>query len=413
MRKTAQLWPTLAMTCVATLLVLLAPKPAFGALAPRPFPPSLQPSAGAAPQFSPFTQLRALGISAGDYFGAAVATSGTTTVVGVPYLDGGRAFVFGETSGAWRQMAMLRGTDTEAGDYFGISVAISGPTIVVGANGAEHSGRAYVFIKGTSGWHQTAELSGTGFGKGAAFGSSVAVSGDSVVVGAPLQNVFSGAAEVFGDGVGGWLPVARLTSDETSVGNYFGFAVAMAGDAIAVGAPGRLVGEGRAYIFKPSGHGWREEASIVGGDSAVGDDFGYSLALSGPTLVVGGPWHDSAGGAAYVFSLGARGVHQVAELKGRGTVAGDRFGSSVAISGSTIVVGAPRHGNGAGEAYMFDWAGGSWREAAAMTGPGTAVGDAFGTSAAVAGATVAVGASRHDGTDGAVYLSQETAPGAL
>jgi hypothetical protein len=79
------------------------------------------------------------------------------------------------------------------------------------------------------------------------------------------------------------------------------------------------------------------------------------------------------------------------------------------MSGATVVVGAPLHGKGAGEAYMFGWAAGRWREAAAMTGPGTATGDAFGTSAAIAGATVAIGASSHDDGNGAVYLSRESA----
>lgn len=395
-------------TLVVALLGLGPASEGSGVARPQHAPWSVD---WAAPQFSALTELRGLGISADDFFGAAVATSGATTVVGVPYLSGGRAYVFAETARGWRQVTELQGKDTQAGDYFGISVGISGPTIVVGANGAHGSGRAYVFTKLPDGWRQAAELSGTGFARGAAFGSSVAVSGSTVVVGAPLDDIFSGAAEVFQRSLDGWRPVARIVGDDTSIENNFGFSVAISGSTIAVGAPGRLVGKGRVYIFRHGGGGWHQVVALEGADSGLGDNFGYSLAISGNTLVVGAPWHDSETGAAYAFAFDASVWRQAAELEGHGTVPGDRFGFSVAISGDTIVVGAPMYGNGAGEAYLFGWATGRWRQAAALTGPGAATGDAFGTSAAVAGPTVAIGASRHDDGDGAVYLSRESAVG--
>lgn len=376
--------------------------------APRP-PHAPRPVDWPSPRFSTFTELRGLGISAQDFVGTAVATSGTATVVGVPYLSGGRAYVYAETAGGWHLVTQLQGVDTQAGDYFGISVAISGTTIVVGANGhADGSGRAYIFSKDSGGWQQSAELTGTGFSPGAGFGSSVAISSGTVVVGAPLNDVFSGGAAVFQKSRDRWRQVARLTSHDISAGDFFGFSVALSAGNVAVGAPGWLRGKGRAFIFSYDRRRWPQIAALGEADGALGDNFGYAVGISATTVVVGAPWHGSGAGAGYVFAFGAPGWRYVGELKVRGIVGGDQFGDSVAIAGTTIVIGAPLFDRGAGEAYMFVSADGAWRQAAAMAGPATAVGDAFGTSVAIAGATVAVGASRHGDGGGAVYLSHET-----
>jgi hypothetical protein len=118
---------------------------------------------GASRQSYELSRMHSLDPSPQEFLGTSVAISGDTVVVGAPDLLGGRLLVFSDTRSGWRQTAELKGNDTEAGDNFGYSVAISGTTVVAGASGhADGDGRAYVFTKDAAGWHQTAELSGSG-----------------------------------------------------------------------------------------------------------------------------------------------------------------------------------------------------------------------------------------------------------
>jgi nucleoside-specific outer membrane channel protein Tsx len=211
--------------------------------------------------------------------------------------------VFTKTGAGWKQAAELKGSDTVAADLFGGSVAISGTTAVVGAPGhAKAAGRAYVFTKTGAGWKQAAELKGS----------------------------------------------------DTVAGDYFGGSVATSGTTAVVGASGYAKDAGRAYVFTKTGAGWKQAAELKGSDTVAGDYFGGSVAISGTTIVAGAPVFTKEAGRAYVFTNTASGWKQAAELKGSGTVVGDGFGGSVAISGTTAVVGAPGHAKAAGRAYVFE-----------------------------------------------------------
>jgi hypothetical protein len=329
-------------------------------------------------------------------------------VVGAPERSGGRAYVFNQTSIGWLQVALLKGTDTRPGDSFGTSVAVSGATIVVGASGhADASGRAYVFTNGPGGWREAYELAAPAAGQGSGFGASVAVSGTTIVVGSPFGDLFSGGAYVFKETRSSWSPEADLVAGDTFVEDNFGYSVAVSGNKIVVGAPGHLLYAGRAYIFSQGATGWRQVGELKGADTVGGDSFGYSVAISGATVVVGAFSHDDQAGAAYIFNQGTAGWRQVAELRGEDTVAGDDFGCSVAISGSAVVVGAPDHASSAGRAYVFSRAGDRWRQVAELGGPNTVPGDDFGAAAAIGGTNVAIGAIGHAEGDGAAYVSRE------
>src|ERR1039458_3288861 len=203
-------------------------------------------------------------------------------------------------SAVGKQLAELKGSETVAGDGVGFATAISGTTAVVGAyNHAKGAGRAYVFTMAGSGWSQVAELQGSDTVAGDEFGSSVAISGTTAVVGA---------------------------------GDHAGHA-------------------GRAYVFTKTAAGWKQVAELRGGDTIAGDYFGWSVATSGTNVVVGAYGHAKSAGRVYVFSESA-GWKQVAELKCADTVGGDQFGSSVAISGTTMVAGATSRAAAAGRAYV-------------------------------------------------------------
>jgi hypothetical protein len=252
------------------------------------------------------------------------------------------------------QLAELKGSDTVAGDFFGRSVAISGTTAVVSAPFHGNSaGEAFVFTKTATGWKQLAELKGSDTIAGDEFGYSVAISGNTAVVGALGHGKNAGRAYVFTETATGWKQLAELKGSDTIAGDEFGYSVAISGNTAVVGALGHGKDAGRAYVFTETATGWKQPAELKGSDTIAGDEFGSSVTISANTVLVGAPGHDDSAGRAYVFIKTATGWQQVAELKGSNTIAGDFFGSSVAISANTAVVGASGHGNSAGRAYVF------------------------------------------------------------
>ena len=348
-------------------------------------------------------ELKGSGTVAGDEFGDSVAISGTTAVVGAHFhAGGGQAYVFTETGGVWKQVAELKGSDTATGDFFGTSVAISGATAVIGAWGHAKAGAAYVFTETGSVWKQVAELKGSDTVAGDRFGYSVAVSGTIAVVGAYYDAGFAGRAYVFTETGGAWKKVAELKGSDTVAGNAFGYSVAISGTTAVVGAWEDDSLAGRAYVFTETGGAWKQVAELKGSDTVAGNAFGVSAAISGTTAVVGASEHAKAG-AAYVFTKTGGAWKQVAELKGSDTVAGNAFGYSVAISRTTAVVGADAHADGAGRAYVFTETSG-WKQVAELKGSDTVAGDYLGSSVAVSGTTVIVGSPAQTNDAGRAYV---------
>jgi hypothetical protein len=252
------------------------------------------------------------------------------------------------------QLAELNGSDTVAGDGFGVSVAISGTTAVAGAPGyAKDVGRAYVFAKTGSVWKQAAELKGSNTVAGDYFGYMVAISGTTAVVGAPGYSKAAGRAYVFAKTGSVWKQAAELKGSDTVASDGFGYSVAISGTTAVVGTPDHAKEAGRAYVFTNTASGWKQAAELKGSDTVAGDGFGASVAISGTTAIVGAPVYSKAAGRAYVFAKTGSVWKQAAELKGSDTVANNDFGYTVAISGTTAVVGADGHAKGAGLAYVF------------------------------------------------------------
>ena len=369
--------------------------------------------------------LKASNAGTGDNFGQSVAISGDTLVVGAHLEDSdatgvngsgsnnnasgsGAAYVFVRNGGGWSQQAYLKASNTSGGvkpDQFGWSVAVSGDTIVVGAyledssatgvdgdqldDGAFDSGAAYVFVRNAGIWSQQAYLKASNTGSADTFGASVAISGDTIVVGAAselagedsfgsgvsgdgLGNAISnsGAAYVFVRQAGAWSQQAFLKAVNPMTGAEFGRSVAISGDRIVVGAIKENSGatgvdgdpfnngapnSGSAYEFVRSGGSWSVGAYLKASNTGAGDFFGASIALSGDTLLVGairerssatgidgdGTNNDlSRAGAAYAFTRVGGTWSQLAYLKASNTGASDEFGNAVALSGDVAVVGA-------------------------------------------------------------------------
>ena len=367
---------------------------------------------GAAPRTTPAigqqqAELKGSDTVAQNGFGVSVAISGANVVAGAPGYakSAGRAYVFAKTDASWRQSAELKGSDTIASDYFGYSVVISGTTIVVGSPGyAKDSGRVYVFTDSAKGWGQVAELKGSDTIAGDYFGYSVVISGTTIDVGAPGHAKTAGRVYVFTDTASGWKQAAELKGSDTAADNGFGYAVALSGTTAVVGAPVYSKNAGRAYVFTHTASGWMQAAELKGSDTVGDDGFGVSVAFSGTAVFVGADGHAKGAGRVYSFTDSAKGWEQVAELKGADTAASDGFGISVVVSGTTLVVGAPDHAKLAGRAYVFTDTASGWKQAAELKGADTTANDGLGVSVSLSGSSAVAGAPDRADDAGRAYV---------
>lgn len=462
-----------------------------------------------------------------DTFGTAMAFEGDTLLVGSPN-DGseqstitngstvvmrsssqyyGAAYVYKRTGLNWQQQAYLKAA-LQPDDEFGYSVALHGDTAVVGAptrNGSlstisngpltpieegsiSRSGAAWVFQRTGSQWAQQAYLKASNVCDGCYFGTSVAIWDNTIVVGSNAESSaqttisvgrvaytdngasYSGAAYVFERSGSVWSQQAYLKPSNNSAGNQFGLSVAIAGDIIVVGAyhentfqstitqgvtaaRGASGYYGAAYVFKRSGTDWVQEAMLKPANIPLSGLFGWSVAISGNTVVVSAPGESgdsntitngpsappvgahrcSASGSAYVFKRSGSTWAEEAYLKapnnsGNMCLTGINFGNSVAIDDNTIVVGAALEASGestvtngsstavydsrflgAGAAYVFQRSGSLWSAESYLKAPNVEVTDNFGTYVAVSGAQVIVSAPYED-SEQYVISNGPTAP---
>jgi hypothetical protein len=369
---------------------------------------------------------------ADDQFGYSVAMNGNTLVVGAPQFLGstGLAYIFVNSGGNWREAAKLTSGNSQSIE-FGTSVAVGADIVVVGTpDDDDADGVIYVFARPLDGWKgnltPTAELT-VPPGVNIELGASVAVSqdGTTIVAGGPGENLQTGlsAVYVFAEPAGGWVnmtePTATLTS---SSGFEIGHSVAMSGNTIVAGEAntGNLEA---AYVFVEPAGGWVNTtmpmATLTASDENRVDGFGYSVAISGSTIVAGAPFHpDGEPGTAYVFvepETGWADMTQTAELSVpvSNTL---ELGTSVAVERNVVLAGAPLDAigqnmeQGAVFAYVKPTTG--WANSMAPNGSVTASydesEDRFGDSIAISGTNVVIGAPFQGGDlQGAVYIFGE------
>ncbi|MCH8968493.1 MAG: hypothetical protein IIA66_05190, partial [Planctomycetes bacterium] len=303
-----------------------------------------------------------------DQFGYCVALSGTTAIIGTWADDdngfnSGSAYLFDAKTG--QQIAKLLPEDGATGDYFGVSVAISGATAIIGTwaddDNGERSGSAYLFDAKTG--QQIAKLLPDDGAAHDLFGRSVAISGATAVVGAVWDDdngTNSGSAYLFDVLTG--QQIAKLLPDDGAEDDRFGHSVAFNGTTAIVGAYG---GEdngddsGAAYVFDTTTG--QQIAKLLPNDGEQEEHFGWSVAISGTTAIVGALFDDDNGpgsGSGYLFDTATG--QQIAKLLPEDGAAVNLFGVSVAISGATAIVGAymdDDNGEYSGSAYLFDVAG--------------------------------------------------------
>jgi hypothetical protein len=333
-------------------------------------------------------------------------------------------------------------SDHSGSDEFANASAVDGSTMVVGAYRDDEmdagAGAVYVYDKDAAGnWAEAAKITAFDFAFDDKFGVSVALSGGVLVVGSYLDDESdqdSGSIYIYGRDVGGtgnWGLIRKVANPAPESKDYFGHSVALDGSTLIVGAyrdDNTKTDSGSAYVFERDAGGtdnWGEVKHLVASDEGNYDKFGYAVALDGDTLIVGAFANNDDGGdsgSAYVFERDVGGAGNWGETKKLNATDGDsdfRFGISVAIDGGTLVVGGDEEGEGSGSAYVFErdlGGAGNWGEVAKLTASDAAADDLFGTSVAIAGSAVIVGAPEHDGAagadSGAIYLYEKDAAGA-
>ena len=295
----------------------------------------------------------------GDRFGISVAIDGDTALVGalLATVNGnsaqGAAYVFERTGGTWTQIQKLVATDGAAFDRFGASIALEGDTALIGGWGAVgQRGAAWVFIRSGGTWSQQARLDADDGASNDFLGQSVALSGDTAIAGAWGAdiggNAEQGAAYIFTRSGTTWSQQAKLTAPDGMPNDSFGQTVSLDGDTALAGSPFAKVGDnflqGAAYVFTRSGTTWSLQTKLTADDGQPLDRLGFAVALDGNTAfcsALGASFNGEANrGAAYVFTFTGGNWTQQAKVGASDGVPFDDFGQSVALAGDTAVVGA-------------------------------------------------------------------------
>jgi len=417
--------------------------------------------------------ISACGGGGGDTFTLPPPTPTPPPAQGAP--NSGAVYVYTrDAAAAWSQQAYIKASNTDAGDKF-VVIALSGDTLAVGApfedsaatgiNGdqsdtsADGSGAVYVYARDAAGvWSQQAYVKASNTDAGDQFGFAVALSGDTLAVGAFREDsaaigingdqsdnsaTDSGAAYVFTrDGAGTWSQQAYIKASNSEADDWFG-SVVLSGDTLVVNhinddsaatgingdqSDNSAANAGAVHTFTRDGAGiWSQQAYVKASNANAGDLFGSRLEISGDTLAVGASDEDSAAtginsdqsdntavdaSAAYMFTRDPAGVwSQQAYIKASNTDAGDKF-VSIALSGDRFAVGARAEDSaatgidgdqsdnsaaGAGATYAFTRdAAGVWSQQAYIKASNTDAGDAFGASVELSGDTIAVGGQGED-----------------
>jgi hypothetical protein len=312
------------------------------------------------------------------------------------------------------ELHKLTASDAAAGDRFGNSVAISGSTALVGArlddDAGEDSGSAYLYDFTDPNNIIETKLTASDAAAFDQFGKFVAISGSTALVGAwgnDDAGTNSGSAYLFDVATG--VQLFKLTASDAADGDGFGWSVALSSATALVGAPGNGdagTNSGSAYLYDFSDPCNITEIKLTASDAATEDYFGSSVAISASTAIVGAHLDDDAGdasGSAYLYDFSDPCSVIETKLTASDAAADDRFGGSVALSGTTAIVGAPFDDDAcdrSGSAYLYDFSDPCNITETKLTASDAAADDWFGDSVAISGATALVGALWGDAVAG-------------
>ncbi len=370
-------------------------------------------------------------------FGTSVAMDGDTIIVGAPEARNavntiqGAAYIFVRNGAVWTQQAKLvPPTDNVSASYnFGSSVALDGDTAIVGSHfeniGSNlNQGAAYVFVRNGTSWTMEQKLTASDGMSGSQFGYSVAIDGNTVLIGAfrhRTSNIEKGVAYIFTRVNNTWIQQAQLTDNNGNISNRFGFSVALDSNTVIIGAPSgnneTNIANGVVCVFTGSGASWTQQTRLTASDARGDEWFGTSVDIDGDSVVVGARYgfggssanSPIGSGSAYVFTRNESNWTQQQKFTAPNSVF---FGNSVSISGDTLIIGSPNDPIGTndlqGSAYVFVRSNNQWIRQSRLISSANTISDKFGTSVSVNGNKFIVGAPGFDNetnlNQGAAYF---------
>lgn len=304
--------------------------------------------------------------------------------------------------------ARLGSDSSGLGAEFGYSTAMDGTRVAIGSPGeAVQAGAVYTYVCAAGRCLEPTRLVAGDLAAGDLFGSVVALSLDTLAISAPGQQ--PAAVYIYTWSGSAWSQQARIGSPDGALSAGFGSALALQGDRLVIGADDAVSGIGAAYVYSRSGALWTSQARLAANDGLVGDRFGSSIALSGDSVLIGAPNRPGASagshaqGAAYVYLQTLGTWSQQARLNANAAANGDRFAAAVALDGDRALISAPLANNGIGRAYVYERSGALWTAQAQLDAANGAAGDRFGWSVALDGDDAMVGAPFALATCGASY----------
>jgi hypothetical protein len=394
--------------------------------------------------------IKASNPDAHDWFGNAVALTDRWLAVGAPNesswatgLDGdqlddseddsGAVYLFESTPSGWSQRHYIKASNTGAVDGFGQVLALHGSTLVVGApyedspatgidgeqgngDGGNH-GAVYLFVEEGGTWRMEAYVKASNTDPIDLFGSSVALEGDTLVVGAPYEDSAAdidgdqadnsiencGAVYVFERTAAGWIQAAYLKSSSPEAGDQLGASIAISGSTIVAGARGRRA-EGAAYVFERTGTSWQQAALLTGSSPSPDAEFGSVVALHDDTLAVGAPAAPASdpgpeledNGAVFVFERDDGSWNEVAHLKPSRPVERTYYGIALALYEGSLLVGATGGGSlltpFTGSTHLYSRIEAGWIEMQQLMASNAEINDFYGSALAITAAHIVVGA---------------------
>ncbi|CAM4134439.1 FG-GAP repeat protein [Pseudoalteromonas ostreae] len=314
-----------------------------------------------------------------DTLGGNVALKNNLAMLGASQRDGkskdsGAVFAFEKDANLWSQKQILTANDAKSGDAFGQSIALTERFLVIGAPHSDaplkDSGAAYLYVRDNNSWQFQAKLTAKDGAEGDLFGISVAIDGDTVLVGADLNDEKAekaGAVYAYVFNGKQWHQQAKLMAKDGANTDIFGVRVALSGDTALISArrddiEGVGTDAGSAYIFERTKGIWTQAQKLVAPDGKADDRFARGVALNKDTALISAMHHDENGqnaGALYVFKKQLGQWRYASKIVATGGLPEDRFGWNVALTDNTAIIAAPHrddNGNKSGAAYILDLA---------------------------------------------------------
>ena len=322
----------------------------------------------------PMQKLVASDGAASDFFGGSMAMDSGLIIIGAygddvgENINQGSAYVFKLESGVWVQKQKLTSPGASNGDAFGSSLSISNGSVVITAyqddiGAATDAGSAYVFkLNDSTGvWTETQKFYPNDGTSGDAFGNTVCMKGDKMIVTAFYDDVSSvyhrGSAYIYTFQSGSWVQTAKLVAADGQNNDVFGTNAAILGDFALVGAynaDGTYANQGACYLFKLEGGIWVQKQKIFAVDATTNGFFGQSVAMRDNYAIVGAHGVNGLMGAAYILQLNpaTSNLTQLQKITPLDGASNDYFGFSSDIHNGNVVIGAYGKNSLKGKVYF-------------------------------------------------------------